>query len=97
MGELLSYSLYGSWTLGGEQPSSPNTIALDFAFWESDKPWGGWDERSSSRSMRRSRKCLAGVQEGERAFTLPSIAHEEGCSGATAAKWRAMRAGELMG
>lgn len=29
MGELLSYSLYGSWTLGGEQPSSPNTIALD--------------------------------------------------------------------
>lgn len=44
--------------------------------------------------MRRSRKCLAGVQEG---FTWPLIAREEGCNGATAAKRRALGAGELEG
>ena len=40
---------------------------------------------------------MAGVQKGERGFTLPLTAREEDCSGATAAKWRALGAGELMG
>lgn len=51
------------------------------------------------------REAAAGVRGGagnvwqayKKGFTLPLVAREEGCSGATAAKWRGLGAGELMG
>lgn len=49
------------------------------------------------------RQAVVGVQGGavwlayKKGFALPSVACEEGFSGATAAKWRALGAGELMG
>lgn len=76
MGGCSPHAIWIVWILRVQQPSSPNTIALAFVFWESHKPQGGWDERGSSRSVRRNRKCLAGVQEGERGFTSPSTARE---------------------
>lgn len=94
MGELLSHPLHRLLDPQRRAAFLTNTIALAFAFRESNKPRGGWDERSRSGSMRRRRKHLGGVQEG---FTLPSIAREEGCSAASAAKWRALGAGELEG
>lgn len=95
MGKLL-FHLYG---LCGpsrrEQPSSPNAIALVLVFWESNKPQGAWDERSSSRSMARSRRGSAGVRGRETGFALPSTSREDGCSEAAAAKLRALGAEEL--